>query len=169
MGTASLIGLAVGTVLLVGCGTEAPAAAPTSSGVTGLVHLGPQCPVEREDKPCDDDPAANVTVTVSLQIPGDAYVSGDWLPASHASRRWVRIAVTPGDYVVTAEAGMSCELMDATSQAKATRTSTSPAIPAFADRSHRRFSAAALEACARQPWATRSVDARRPEASGPVC
>ena len=24
-----------------------------------------------------------------------------------------RIAVTPGDYVVTAEAGMSCELMDA--------------------------------------------------------
>ena len=50
--------------------------APTTSGVTGLVHLGPQCPVEREDEPCDDDPAANVTVTVSMQIPGDAYATG---------------------------------------------------------------------------------------------
>ena len=114
MGTASLIGLPVGTVVLVGCGTEAPAAAPTTSGVTGLVHLGPQCPVEREDEPCDDDPAANVTVTVSRQIPGDAYVSGELVArGTTGPDGGFRIAVTPGDYVVTAETGMSCELMDA--------------------------------------------------------
>ena len=114
MSTASLIGLAVGTVVLVGCGAEAPAAAPTTSGVTGLVHLGPQCPVEREDEPCDDEPAANVTVTVSVQIPGDAYVSGQVVArVTTGPDGGFRIAVTPGDYVVTAEAGMSCELMDA--------------------------------------------------------
>ena len=113
MGTASLVGLALGAVVLVGCGT-ADSAGPTTSGVTGLVHLGPQCPVEREDEPCDDDPAANVTVTVYRQIPGDAYALGKVVARGTTSADGAfRIAVTPGDYVVTAEAGMSCELMDA--------------------------------------------------------
>ena len=113
MSTASLVGLAVGAVVLVGCGTERPAP-PTTSGVTGLVHLGPQCAVEREAEPCDDEPAANVTVTVSMQIPGDAYAKGKLVAHGTTGPDGAsRITVTPGDYVVTAEAGMSCELMDA--------------------------------------------------------
>ncbi len=113
MGAASLVGLALGAVVLVGCGTE-ESAGPAASGVTGLVHLGPQCPAERENQPCDDDPAANVTVTVSLQIPGDAYVLGKQVASGTTSLDGAfRVAVPPGDYVVTAEAGMSCELMDA--------------------------------------------------------
>ena len=44
--------------------------AGTESGVTGLVHLGPQCPVETASDKCEDQPAANVTVTVAEQIPG---------------------------------------------------------------------------------------------------
>jgi hypothetical protein len=89
--------------------------APTTSGVTGLVHLGPQCPVEREDEPCDDDPAANVTVTVSMQIPGDAYATGKLVASGTTGPQMggFRIAVSAGHYVVTAEAGMSCEQMDA--------------------------------------------------------
>jgi hypothetical protein len=109
----SLVGLSLATAILVGCGTQAPSD-PTTSGVTGLVHLGPQCPVEREDDPCDDDPAANVTVTVSMQIPGDAYTSGKLVArGTTGPDGGFRIEVDPGDYVVTAEAGMSCELMDA--------------------------------------------------------
>jgi hypothetical protein len=113
MQRAALVGLALGAVVLVGCGTE-DSAGQTMSGVTGSVHLGPQCPVERDDKPCHDDPAANVTVTVFAQIPGDAYAMGKLIAHGTTSADGgFRIGVTPGDYIVTAEAGMSCELMDA--------------------------------------------------------
>ena len=44
--------------------------------VTGLVHLGPQCPVETAGDTCEDQPAAHVTVTVSERIPGESYVAG---------------------------------------------------------------------------------------------
>ena len=49
-----------------------------------------------------------------MQIPGDAYVLGK--PVARGTTGpdgGFRIAVTPGDYVVTAEVGMSCELVDA--------------------------------------------------------
>jgi len=104
--------LAVGIVMLAGCGQEAAPAA-TTSGVTGLVHLGPQCPVEVAGQPCDDQPAAGVEVTVSKQAPGEAYGAGE--PVAHGTtddRGQFRIDVAPGEYVVTAQAGMSCEFMD---------------------------------------------------------
>ena len=84
------------------------------SGITGLVHLGPQCPVETADKPCEDQPAANVKVTVSEQIPGESYSAGAVVArATTNADGTYRVVVAPGDYVVTADAGMSCELMDA--------------------------------------------------------
>lgn len=105
--------LAAAILVLIGCGDEGPVA-KTQSGVTGLVHLGPQCPVETAGDPCEDEPAAMVTVTVSEQIPGDAYAAGKVIAEATTDADGVyRIAVAPGDYVVTADAGMSCELMDA--------------------------------------------------------
>lgn len=100
-------------LLLAGCGDEQPASEPRS-GVTGTVHLGPQCPVETAGEPCEDEPAAGVPVTVSEQLPGEAYAAGEVVARGEtdADGRF-RIAVPPGEYVVTAEAGMSCEFMDA--------------------------------------------------------
>ncbi len=55
-----------------------------------------------------------MTVTVSEQLPGEAYAAGDVVARGTTDARGAfRIAVPPGAYVVTAEAGMSCELMDA--------------------------------------------------------
>lgn len=107
--------LAAATILLsAGCGEQGSPAASPDSGVTGLVHLGPQCPVETLDDPCDDKPAAGVTVTVSKQLPGEAYAAGETVARGTTDAQGAfRIAVAPGAYVVTADAGMSCELMDA--------------------------------------------------------
>lgn len=98
---------------LAGCGTgEAPAAA--SSGVEGFVHLGPQCPVEIEGQPCDDEPAAGVLVTVHEQVPGESYTTGaEVARGTTDTEGHFRIDVAPGEYVVTAQAGMYCEIMDA--------------------------------------------------------
>jgi hypothetical protein len=105
--------LAAGMLVLLGCGGES-SVAPTPSGVTGVVHLGPQCPVETADDACDDQPAANITVTVAEQLPGEAYAAGKVVArATTDAEGTYRIELAPGDYVVTAEAGMSCELMDA--------------------------------------------------------
>ena len=105
--------IAAGILVLAGCGEESPAT-KTQSGVAGLVHVGPQCPVETAGNPCEDQPAANVTVTVSEQIPGDSYAAGEVVArATTNADGSYRIVVAPGDYVVTADAGMSCELMDA--------------------------------------------------------
>ena len=101
--------------MLAGCGDESPDPdAKPQSGVSGLVHVGPQCPVETAGDPCEDRPAANVNVTVSEQIPGDSYTAGKVVARSTTNADGTyRIVVEPGDYVVTADAGMSCELMDA--------------------------------------------------------
>jgi len=114
MGYATLVGLAVAALALAACGADSPTEPTTSSGVTGWVDLGPQCPVEIADQPCEEEHPAGVIVTVSRPIPGEAYVAGELVArgTTGADRRF-RIAVAPGDYVVTAEAGMSCELMDA--------------------------------------------------------
>ncbi len=85
-----------------------------TSGVEGSVQLGPQCPVELISDPCADKPAANVVVTVAKQLPGEAYAAGQVVARGKTGADGTfRIAVSPGEYVVTAEAGMSCELMDA--------------------------------------------------------
>ncbi len=99
--------------MLVGCGAQSPTAT-TPSGITGLVHLGPRCPVETVDDPCEDQPAPRVTVTVSEQTPGDSYPTGKLVKRTTTDTHGTfRIAVPPGDYVVTSDAGMSCQLTDA--------------------------------------------------------
>lgn len=82
--------------------------------MTGTVHLGPQCPVETADDPCDDRPAVGVEVTVAERVPGDSPTAGRAVANGVTNADGVfRIAVAPGEYVVTAEAGMSCEQLDA--------------------------------------------------------
>ena len=104
--------LAAGLLTVVACGDQQPASAP-DSGVSGVVHLGPQCPVESAQDPCEEQPAGGVTVTVSEQIPGEAYVAGKEVTrTTTATDGTFTVALAPGEYVVTAQAGMSCELMD---------------------------------------------------------
>jgi len=105
--------LAAGLLTVVACGEQRPAAKP-DSGVTGIVNLGPQCPVESSKDPCKDQPAAGVTVVVYRQIPGEAYVAGKEVArTTTAADGTFTVALAPGEYVVTAKAGMSCELEDA--------------------------------------------------------
>jgi len=100
-------------LVLAGCGDESPDL-KTRSGVTGRVLLGPQCPVESADNPCEDLPAAHVDVTVSEQIPGDTDGPGKVVARGTTDAAGTySIVVAPGDYVITAHAGMSCDLMDA--------------------------------------------------------
>lgn len=114
MRTGRLLALAAGLLIFVACGDERPTVEPQEeSGVTGLVHLGPQCPVESPDDPCEDQPASGVIVIVSEQAPGEAYAAGEEVArTATAADGTFSVEVAPGEYVVTAEAGMSCELMD---------------------------------------------------------
>jgi hypothetical protein len=109
--------LAAAAVLAVaGCGDDGSSSGDKEpdSGVTGVVSLGPQCPVEHPGEECDDEPAAGVTVTVSEQQPGEAYGAGPAIATGVTDEDGrFRIALVPGDYVVTSDAGMSCEFMDA--------------------------------------------------------
>jgi len=111
--TAVLAGtvLAAG-VLFSGCGKEA-LPEESGSGIAGAVVLGPQCPVEVEGQECPDVPAAGVRVLVAKQLPGELYGPGDPVAetTTGANGRF-RVTVPPGVYVVTAQAGMSCEYMD---------------------------------------------------------
>jgi hypothetical protein len=97
---------------LAGCGVQDPGTTRDRSGVQGRVHLGPQCPVETEGDPCGDKPAAGSKVTVAKQLPGNSDAGGEVVArtTSDADGNY-RVAVSPGMYVVTAQAGMSCELI----------------------------------------------------------
>ena len=65
------------------------------TAVTGLVHVGPQSPVETAGHPGEDQPAANVTVTISEQVPGDAHTAGEVVAhASMDADRRTALAVT---------------------------------------------------------------------------
>ncbi|MCW2764192.1 MAG: hypothetical protein JWO11_151 [Nocardioides sp.] len=116
MRTAWSIAVGAALLALTGCGDEGPSATTgPESGVTGLVSLGPLCPVENESvNPCAAEPTAHAKVTVSEQAPGEAYGAGKEVATGQtdADGRF-RIAVEPGDYVVTSDAGMSCEFLDA--------------------------------------------------------
>ena len=105
--------LASGLLVLAGCGSD-DAGGRATSGVTGQVTLGPTCPVESAGTPCEDQPPVNVEVTVSEALPGVVHAAGPTVARGTTdSNGSFRIAVPPGDYVVTARAGMSCELTDA--------------------------------------------------------
>lgn len=97
--------------LLAGCGAQDPGATRDRSGVAGRVHLGPQCPVETEGDPCEDQPAAGSKVTVAKQLPGNSDAGDVVARTTTDADGNYRVAVPPGTYVVTAQAGMSCDLM----------------------------------------------------------
>ena len=107
--------IALAVSFLAGCGEDADTGSTRDqSGVVGVVRLGPQCPLESEDDPCTDQPAVGARVTVARRIPGDSRAAGEVVArATTDADGTFRVAVAPGNYVVTADAGMSCELMDA--------------------------------------------------------
>jgi hypothetical protein len=112
--------VALAVLFLAGCGDQSPGTTRDQSGVAGRVHLGPQCPVETEGEPCEDEPAAGSRVTVAKQLPGDSYAGSEVVARTTTDADGsYRVAVAPGKYVVTADAGMSCELMDARVEAGA--------------------------------------------------
>jgi hypothetical protein len=95
-----------------GCGAQDPGSTGEPSGVSGRVHLGPQCPVETAGDPCDDEPAAGSEVTVAKPLPGNPDAGGKVVARTTTDADGTyRVAVSPGTYVVTAQAGMSCALM----------------------------------------------------------
>jgi predicted small lipoprotein YifL len=98
---------------LAACGDQGPGT-QDQSGVAGRVHLGPQCPVETKGDPCQDKPVAGSKVTVAKQLPGNSDAGGEVVARTTTDADGsYRVAVPPGMYVVTADAGMSCELMGA--------------------------------------------------------
>lgn len=108
------VALALAASLLTGCGGQGAGTPRDGSGLTGRVHLGPQCPVETAGDPCADEPVAGSRVTVAKRVPGDSYAAGEVVARTTTDADGTyRVAVKPGSYVVTADAGMSCELMDA--------------------------------------------------------
>lgn len=114
MRAGGVLTIALAVSILAGCGDQDPGTTLDQSGVAGRVHLGPQCPVETEGDRCADEPAAASRVTVAKQLPGDSYSGGEVVARTTTdSDGSYRVAVAPGEYVVTADAGMSCELMDA--------------------------------------------------------
>jgi hypothetical protein len=109
-----LLALALAVPLLAGCGDQGPGTTRDRSGVVGRVYLGPQCPVEIQGEPCPDEPSAGSVVSVAKQLPGDPYAAGEVVARTTTDADGnYRVPLPPGKYVVTADAGMSCELMDA--------------------------------------------------------
>lgn len=106
--------VALAVLFLVDCGDLHAATTGDQSGVAGRVHLGPQCPVATEGEPCTDKPAAGSEVVVANQLPGGSHAGGQVVARTTTDAAGnFRVAVAAGKYVVTADAGMSCELMDA--------------------------------------------------------
>jgi hypothetical protein len=114
MRVGGVLTIALAVSFLAGCGDQSPGTTRDQSGVAGRVQLGPQCPVETEGDPCEDEPAAGARVTVAKQLPGDSDAGGEVIARTTTdSHGRYRVAVAPGKYVVTADAGMTCEPMDA--------------------------------------------------------
>lgn len=76
---------------LVACGDGGGA---PETGVRGVVEAGPQCPVEREDEPCPDQPVA-VDIRVIDPATGEVVATA----TSDEDGRF-EVAVPPGTYVL---------------------------------------------------------------------
>jgi hypothetical protein len=100
---------------LAGCGLHDPDGSTAArSGIVGRLHLGPQCPVERPGHPCPDRPSEGSTVTVAEQGPDLLDESGAVVARTTTDAHGAfRVALSPGTYVVTADAGMSCRRVTA--------------------------------------------------------
>ena len=109
-----LVIVAVALGSLAGCGEQgSPEADREQSGIDGRVHLGPQCPVEQEDHPCPDEPPQGSTVSILRHVSENSESVGDVIARTKTDADGsFRLTVAPGSYVVTADAGMSCELVD---------------------------------------------------------
>ena len=108
---------AVLAVVLTGCAERQPESSAGDrgdSGVAGTVLLGPTCPVETPENPCKDlPPEAGTRVIVAERLPGEAYTAGEAVAEGTTQPDGsFTIDVAPGEYVLTAEAGMSCEILD---------------------------------------------------------
>src|SRR2546423_8696088 len=55
-----IIGLIIVTLSMAACATQP--AAPTGTGIQGMVQVGPTCPVERINSPCPPHPLAATVV-----------------------------------------------------------------------------------------------------------
>jgi hypothetical protein len=80
----------------VGCsyaGIEVPQAELTS-GIEGLVVIGPTCPIERDDETCPDEPLA-ATLTVQERESGRAVQT-----LRSAADGHFRANLAPGDYLL---------------------------------------------------------------------
>ena len=109
----ALVAAVLALLLLASCGEASDVAAPVDSGVRGRVLLGPQCPVEQEGVRCPDEAPAGATVTAYERVPGESYTHGKPVGSAETDNDGrYEIPLAPGEYVVSADAGMSCELMD---------------------------------------------------------
>jgi hypothetical protein len=112
----TLVVIAVAASFVASCGKQGgDSGAPDQrSGITGLIQLGPQCPVQTAEHPCADKPAAGSRVTVATQVPGGPETGGEVVARATANGGGTyRVTVAPGRYVVTTDAGMSCQPMEA--------------------------------------------------------
>jgi carboxypeptidase family protein len=88
--------LSILALVVVACGSEAPAPGAQDQGVRGVVLLGPRCPVETQASPCPDEPLPGVTVRVFRD--GEPL---DETATSDESGRF-ELRLPPGDYTLEA-------------------------------------------------------------------
>jgi hypothetical protein len=109
-----VLAVAVAVSFLAGCGEQGGDSGATGhrAGIAGRVELGPQCPVQTENHPCADKPAAGSTVTIAKQVAGGSETEGEVVARTTTNGDGsYRVGVAPGRYVVTTDAGMLCQPM----------------------------------------------------------
>ena len=89
-----LILVVLATAVLVACGNE-QGTSEAGSGIEGTVFIGPTCPVETAESPCEDAP---YEAKITVMSDGEVVATGE-----SAEDGTFRIAVPPGNYAVSAE------------------------------------------------------------------
>lgn len=83
----------IAVLLITACAQASTPTPPSNTGITGLVTLGPMCPVEQAGQPCPDQPyQARIDV---LDAQGTTVTSIQ----SDANGRFT-VDLPPGDYVL---------------------------------------------------------------------